>query len=232
MQRDLAHAVAPERAGSLPDVLGFTQDLWALAHSLDARSRWMHRTYGVSGPQRLLARVIGLSPGCTPGEAARLLHLHPATVTRLVARLERLGLVRRARDLSDARRLRLTLTARGRRVNGMRTGTIEQAVTRALARAGQADVAVAWRLVHTLTKALRLGPQRRENPAEPPRPGLAPRPRPLGLPEPLPGRAARVRHIPGGRASRGSAGGRRQAAFAHPERTPGPVADSTTGKGR
>jgi len=138
----------------LPDVLEFTQDLWALVHSLDARSEWMHRTYGVTAPQRLLSRVVGLWPGCSPGEAARLLRLHPATVTRLVAGLKRLGLLHRSRDRSDARRLRLTLTARGRKVNAIRAGTVEQAVSRAFAHAGGADAAVARRFVHSLTHEL------------------------------------------------------------------------------
>ncbi|HTP49791.1 MAG TPA: MarR family transcriptional regulator [Anaeromyxobacteraceae bacterium] len=134
--------------------LEFTLDLWALVHSLNARSEWMHRTYGVTGPQRMLARVIGLWPACSPGEAARLLRLHPATVTRLAHGLERLGLARRARDRSDARRLCLTLTSRGRRINAIRTGTVEQAVRRALGRAGAPDVAAARGVVQSLASEI------------------------------------------------------------------------------
>ncbi|HTP51152.1 MAG TPA: helix-turn-helix domain-containing protein [Anaeromyxobacteraceae bacterium] len=154
MQRRAPVNDASEGRGGLPGVLEFTQDLWALVHSLDTRSKWMHRTYGVTVPQRLLIRMVGLWPGCSPGEAARLLRLHPASVTRLVAGLERLDLVRRSRDRADARRLRLRLTARGRRIGALRAGTVEQAVQRALQRAGPANVAVARRFVNSLSREL------------------------------------------------------------------------------
>lgn len=133
-------------------MLEFTQDLWALVHSLDAWSEWMYRSYGVTAPQRLPVRVVGPWPGCSPGEAARLLRLQPATVTRLVAGLTRL--LHRSRDWSDARRLRLALTARGRKVNAIRAGTVERAVSRAFAHAARADVAVARRFVRSLTNEL------------------------------------------------------------------------------
>ena len=77
MQRLTAAPEGPKRSDGLPEALEFTLDLWALVHSLNARSEWMHRTYGVTGSQRMLARVIGLWPACSPGDAARLLRLHP-----------------------------------------------------------------------------------------------------------------------------------------------------------
>jgi DNA-binding MarR family transcriptional regulator len=141
---------------SSPDVLEVMQSLWALAHALEARSKWMHRNLGVTGPQRLLLRAIGEAPGCSPGEAARTLHLDPGTVSRLAAGLEEAGLLERAKDRSDARRLRLLLTRRGKAVNARQAGTVEASVREALAATKPGERQVACRFVHRLTDRLKV----------------------------------------------------------------------------
>jgi len=120
--------------------------LWALAHALEARSKWMKRAYGVSGPQFLALRVVGGNPGCSPGEAARHLRLNAGTVTRLVAGLEGLGMMRRSGHGRDRRKVRLALTGRGRQLTRVSAGTVQQAVASALAeaKAGEAEAAVAF----------------------------------------------------------------------------------------
>jgi DNA-binding MarR family transcriptional regulator len=122
----------PAAVPTHPSVLGFLQHLWALDHALQALSKRMLRLHGVTGPQRLLLRVIGEHAGCSPGEAARFLRLHPATVTRLASRLARAGLIERSVDAADARRVRLTLTPRGERIDRLRGGTVEKAVQKVL----------------------------------------------------------------------------------------------------
>jgi len=130
------------------------QGLWGLAHALDARSKWMHRTYGVTGPQRLLLRVIGDSPGCSPGDAARQLRLHKGTVTRLLSGVERLKLVERHADTTDARRQRLALTAKGRRLYALREGTVEAAVQSTLLVVSSRERQTALSFISRLTEAL------------------------------------------------------------------------------
>lgn len=139
-------------------VLETMQGLWGLAHALEARSKWMHRRLGVTGPQRLLLRVIGDSPGCSPGDAARQLRLHKGTVTRLVSGLERLGLVERHADTIDTRRQRLALTPKGRRVYALREGTVEAAVQRTLQFASPRERQAALTFISRLTDALTPGP--------------------------------------------------------------------------
>jgi DNA-binding MarR family transcriptional regulator len=87
-----------KRSEATHDVLDVMQALWALAHALEARSKRMHRDIGITGPQRLLLRVVGQSPGCGPGAAARRLSLDPGTVTRLAAGLEKRKLLLREVD--------------------------------------------------------------------------------------------------------------------------------------
>jgi DNA-binding MarR family transcriptional regulator len=137
-----------------PAVLEVMQTLWALAHALEARSKWMHRNLGVTGPQRLLIRVIGESPGCSPGEAARRLTLYPGTASRLANGLVRAGLVRREEDRTDGRRRRLVLARRGEAVNRHNQGTVEAAVRDALASATPGEARMARKFIRRLTESL------------------------------------------------------------------------------
>jgi DNA-binding MarR family transcriptional regulator len=143
-----------KRLDAAPDVLDVMQVLWALAHALEARSKRMHRDLGITGPQRLLLRVVGQSPGCGPGEAARRLSLNPGTVSRLAAGLERRKLVRREMDQVDGRKQRLVLTARGKLLNGHHRGTVEGAVREALAGATPSEVRLARKFIRRLTDSL------------------------------------------------------------------------------
>ena len=70
---------------------------------------------GVSGAQFELLRQMALAGGRTTTSAlARELGVDPAAVTRLVAGLEKLGLVTREEDERDGRRRPVVLTPAGR----------------------------------------------------------------------------------------------------------------------
>ena len=71
----------------LPEVLRFMQLLWAVVHGLQKASKRMAAEVGVTGPQRLVLRVVGLHPGASPGALARILHVHPSTLTGVLQRL-------------------------------------------------------------------------------------------------------------------------------------------------
>lgn len=124
----------------LGPVLEFLRALWALDHALQSASKRMEASLGVTGPQRFVIRMIGRFPGVSAGEVADLLHVHPSTLTGVLKRLEQRGLVTRRADPADARRALLALTAKGRRVDARRTGTVEAAARRALDRLGPAAV--------------------------------------------------------------------------------------------
>jgi DNA-binding MarR family transcriptional regulator len=63
------------------------QLLWAVVHELEITSKRMTGEIGVTGPQRLVLRVVGLFPGLSAGELATILHLHPSTLTGVLQRL-------------------------------------------------------------------------------------------------------------------------------------------------
>lgn len=136
--------------------LRFMRTLWRLVHGLDVRSKWMERNLGVTGPQRLVMRIVGQQPGIGASAIATELDMHPSTLTGIVARLEQRGLLARVVDPADRRRATFRLTPKGRKIDRERRGTVEAAVRRALARTGHDEVefteATLTRLVEELER--------------------------------------------------------------------------------
>ena len=148
----------PDDLGSrLGPVLSFMRELWAMEHGLNARSKAMNRHLGVTGPQRLVLRLLGSLGPLTAGELAHLLHLHPASVSRLVRALESRGLLEARRDSHDLRRRILRPTRAARRAMQRRDGTVEAAIQRALAGARPVEVASALALVERIATELARG---------------------------------------------------------------------------
>ena len=116
------------------ETLQFMQRVWELVHALDVRSKRMAQTIGVTGPQRLVIRVVGQKPAQTASEISQMLGKHPSTLTGVLARLEARGLIVREIDPEDRRRARFTLTTPGKAIDRERKGTVEAATRRALSR--------------------------------------------------------------------------------------------------
>jgi DNA-binding MarR family transcriptional regulator len=126
-------------AVELDEVLQFMRVLWVTVHALQKASKRMNRHLGVTGPQRLAIRVIGLSPGISAGGLARILHLHPSTLTGILKRLEAQGVLSRVAHSGDARRAVLHLTSKGARLNVAMEGTVEAAVRGTIAHVDRHD---------------------------------------------------------------------------------------------
>lgn len=142
------------RKPALGEALQFMRLVWALDHKLQSTSKQMSARIGVTGLQRLAIRIIGKAPGCAPSELAELLHVHPSTLTGVLQRLVERGLIERKRDLEDARRSTLTLTAKGKRIDEVRTGTVEAAVRKVLSKVAPRDLAAAERVLQALADEL------------------------------------------------------------------------------
>jgi DNA-binding MarR family transcriptional regulator len=128
--------------------------MWAINHGLDRTSRRMQAEFGITGPQRLVIRIVEAFPGLSAGDLARTLHVHPSTLTGIIQRLESRGLLRRLSDPSDARRVQLELTAKGRRLTGPAVGAVEASVKRALSKWTDAELDVTRRALTAIAEAL------------------------------------------------------------------------------
>jgi DNA-binding MarR family transcriptional regulator len=135
-------------------VLGFMRTLWEVDHALFSASKRMKARLGVTGPERLVIRIVGEIPEITPGELATLMHLDPSSLTALLQRLVRRRLISRRADPDDARRSRLRLTAQGAEVDRLRSGTVEAAVRTALETLSPQDVARTVVVLRELSRAL------------------------------------------------------------------------------
>lgn len=146
---------------ALTEVLRFMRLLWALVHAMEKTSKRMKHDVGVTGPQRLVLRLVSLHPGMSAGEVAGLLHVHPSTLTGVLSRLVDERLLRRSADRGDRRRAVLHVTPAGARVNAVSRGTVEAAVAAALAHVTDADRAATRRVLTELTARLEAAPGRR-----------------------------------------------------------------------
>jgi DNA-binding MarR family transcriptional regulator len=141
-------------APRLGDVLDFMSLIWRVDHALQRTSKRMEAGLGVTGPQRLVIRIVGRFPGITAGHLAQLLHVHPSTLTGILKRLEKQRLVQRRSDPRDGRRSLLALTPEGRRFDVETEGTVEAAIQNVLHEAPQAQIDATRALLTAISTAL------------------------------------------------------------------------------
>jgi len=150
------HQLEEAKEPPLGAVLDFMRLLWAVDHALQSTSKRMESTFGMTGPQRLVVRIVGRFPGIAAGRIAEILHVHPSTLTGVLRRLGARGVLQRRPDPRDARRALFMLTNKGRKLDVIRTGTVEQAVRRVLSKdAGK--VAAAQEVLASLSEELDAG---------------------------------------------------------------------------
>jgi DNA-binding MarR family transcriptional regulator len=88
-----------------------------IVRRISDHSKVMAREAGLTVPQLIVVKAIGEleaeEPEVTAAMVAQQIHLSPATVTRIVDRLEKVGLVARERRSKDRRKICLSLTNAG-----------------------------------------------------------------------------------------------------------------------
>jgi DNA-binding MarR family transcriptional regulator len=138
----------------LDPVLDFMRLLWSIEHGLQRMSKRMESEIGITGPQRLVLRVVGQFPGLSASELAHIVRLHPSTITGVLQRLVARGLLERQRDPSDTRRARLRLKPKAAVHTRSARGTVESAVTDALEHVGPPNVRAARKVLKEIAERL------------------------------------------------------------------------------
>ncbi|MEP7344068.1 MAG: MarR family transcriptional regulator [Gemmatimonadaceae bacterium] len=128
--------------------------LWRVNHAMERRSKHMHATLGITAPQRMVIRFVGRTPGISAGELAKTLHVDPGTLSSALGALEREKLLSRKSDASDGRRVRIFLTARGRRLDTDTPRTVEAAVHTAMARHSKRSLSIVRSALESLAQEL------------------------------------------------------------------------------
>jgi DNA-binding MarR family transcriptional regulator len=123
-------------------------------HALEQASKRMLASKGVTAQQRMVLRFLGKYPGITHGVLAQILHVDAGTLTITLKRLVDRGLVLRQRAANDRRKLRLELSASGRRMDRPASGTVEAAVERALRASKRSEIMATRRFLRRLVRLL------------------------------------------------------------------------------
>lgn len=93
-------------------------DIRKIVRSINLESKRIQKDYGVSIPQVLCLNYLYQSPGfqSTQGDLKNFLHLNSSTISGIVNRLEKKGLIARLPKLGDRRVTNLALTAQGEKL--------------------------------------------------------------------------------------------------------------------
>ncbi|HEX7031303.1 MAG TPA: MarR family transcriptional regulator [Gammaproteobacteria bacterium] len=103
-----------------------------IIRAVDLYSRYLALRYSLTGPQLVCVRHLLRHGPTAPGTLARRISLSPATVTGIVDRLEKRGLVTRARSIDDKRKVEIALTDEGRQLVGQMPPPLHETFSRRL----------------------------------------------------------------------------------------------------
>lgn len=87
-----------------------------ITQAISMHSRDLNRRYGLTGPQLVILNEIANHDAITVTRLARLISLSQATVTDILNRLDKKGLVERTRDDLDRRRVTIRITPECREI--------------------------------------------------------------------------------------------------------------------
>ena len=87
-----------------------------VVRAMDVHSKYLHKYYGLSGPQLNILKELSEIDDIPTGQLARKVSLSQATVTDILDRLEERGLVIRQRSSFDKRRVYIQITEKGKSI--------------------------------------------------------------------------------------------------------------------
>lgn len=87
-----------------------------ITQAIDIHSRQLVRQYGITTPQLIILKQIEGGEAVTVSQLAKQVSLKQATVTDILNRLERKGLVQRQKDTGDRRRVLIRETDTGKKL--------------------------------------------------------------------------------------------------------------------
>jgi DNA-binding MarR family transcriptional regulator len=85
-----------------------------ISQAIDVWSRQLWRDYGLTAPQLAVLREIRAGKNISPSMIAAALHLSQPTVTGILGRMEKQGLIRRERSAIDLRNVLAVVTDAGK----------------------------------------------------------------------------------------------------------------------
>ncbi len=93
--------------------LSVLQRFRVVIRTAQRHSQWIERQSGVTGAQLWAMQELSEKPGLRVGELANLMALHQSTASNMIDKLETGGILRKERNSTDQRVVRLFLTDKG-----------------------------------------------------------------------------------------------------------------------
>ena len=146
------------RDAQVLEILGM---LWEVEHALRSQSKRMEGRLGVTGPQRLVLRLVSRQRDMSPGDLARTIHLHPSTLTGILQRLVDRRLIERRTDRCDHRRALLRTLPGAAPIVRATLDTVESRVATVLARLPEETIGHARQVLGALVEGLSAEPSHR-----------------------------------------------------------------------
>lgn len=87
-----------------------------ITQAIDLHSRSLSRKYGLTGPQLIILQEISNNKHISVTELGKLVSLSQGTVTDILSRLEKKGLIHKERSQNDKRRTELSVNEKSRQI--------------------------------------------------------------------------------------------------------------------
>ena len=136
------------------DTAQIVQGLRRIVKALHGYSQEVRAAYALTGPQLWALKTLRQAGRLTVGQLAASLAVHQSSISILLDRLEKRGLVRRLRGRPDRRIVRVALTKRGSAVAADAPEAAQGRLLHALADMPVAEVRKIRRVVDRLVRAM------------------------------------------------------------------------------
>lgn len=148
---------ARERRPGPQDATLIVQGLRRIVKALHSFSQDVYRQYGLTGPQLWALKTLQRAGRVSAGQLARALAVHQSSVSILVDRLEKRGLVHRVRARGDGRFVLIELTKRGLALSAMAPQPAQGRLLHGLQAMSRAEVSQIRRAVERLVAVMEAG---------------------------------------------------------------------------
>lgn len=142
---------------SFTDIQGVVQSLRRITKAIHEFSKAVDREFGITGPQLWAMRTINEMGGCSAGDLAARLCVHPSTITGVIQRLEDKRLIDRQKRPDDRRAVVLTLTPAGKKLLERAPHPAQGQLIAALSQFPPEDVTKLRGMLDHIVEAMELG---------------------------------------------------------------------------
>jgi len=130
--RGRSRHIEPSPTAQATDTVRAMDSLRRIVHALRVATRASERAFGLGGAQLFVLRQLSAKSGQSLSDLAARTHTTQSSISEVVARLVRNGLVSRAPSSNDRRRAELSLTAAGEAVLANAPETVQERLLRGL----------------------------------------------------------------------------------------------------